>query len=306
MQPVTIEIAGVAKRYGRHTAVRDVDLALRTGECVALVGHNGAGKSTLIKLMLGLVRPSAGRIAVLGEDPAGRRGVHVRAEMGFLPENVVFPAAMTGREVLAFYARLKRQALAANAALLERVGLGDAADRRVGTYSKGMRQRLGLAQALLGAPRVLLLDEPTTGLDPALRRRFYEIVGELRDGGATVLLSSHALTELEDQADRVAVMSHGRLVTCGTLVELRATAALPLRVRLHMNGGAAPPLGVHLGVPLGSFEWLDERRLDVTCANDHKLALLRHASGLDGVADIEVMPPTLDEIYAHFMREAAE
>ena len=300
----TVRIDGVSKRYGDRFAVREVDLALEPGECVALVGHNGAGKSTLIKMMLGLTEPSEGRIAVLGEDPCGPHAARLRASMGFLPENVAFAPAMTGREVLDFYARLRRQPVAANAALLERVGLGEAARRRVGTYSKGMRQRLGLAQAILGSPRVLLLDEPTSGLDPASRQSFYELVRDLRDTGATVLLSSHALSEIEERTDRIAVMSHARLVACGTLSELRALAPLPVRIRVHFAERGSGFAG-SMRAPKG-WEWLDERRLELTCANDAKVETLRELSSLNGIADIEVMPPTLDEIYAHMMREAAE
>src|SRR5579859_627099 len=205
-------LEGVTKLYGRQAAVEAVDLVLRPGETLALAGHNGAGKSTLIKLMLGLIRPTQGRLAVLGQDPAAGGAASARLEIGYLPENVAFDPAMTGAETLAFYARLKRQPVARNAELLERVGIAKAAAQRVGTYSKGMRQRLGLAQALLGTPRLLLLDEPTSGLDPALRQSFYEIVRALRDQGAAVLLSSHALTEIEAQVDRIVIMNRGRKV----------------------------------------------------------------------------------------------
>jgi len=300
----TVLIQGVSKRYGDRYAVRDLDLALEARECVALVGHNGAGKSTLIKMMLGLTAPSEGRIAVLGEDPCGPHAARLRASMGFLPESVAFAPAMSGCEVLDFYARLRRKPVAANTALLERVGLGEAARRRVGTYSKGMRQRLGLAQALLGAPRVLLLDEPTSGLDPVSRQGFYELVRELRDAGATVQLSSHALSEIEDRTDRVAVMSHARLVACGTLSELRAMTQLPVRIRVLFRERGGGFDGSMLAPR--AWEWLDERRLEFTCANDAKVEAIREISSLGGVADIEVMPPTLDEIYAQMMREAAE
>ena len=157
----------VTKRYGPLVAVEDVCLALRPGEVTALVGHNGAGKTTLIKLLLGLIRPSAGRVEVQGQDPAGRGGAQARRTLGFLPENVAFHGAMTAVELMAFYARLKGCSPAGNADLLARVGIAAAARRRVATYSKGMRQRLGIAQALIGEPRLLLFDEPTSGLDPA-------------------------------------------------------------------------------------------------------------------------------------------
>ena len=242
MTPVTdahtIRVEGVSKRYGDAFAVREVDLDLAPGECVAMVGHNGAGKSSLIKLMLGLTTPTAGSIRVLGGDPASAAASHIRRQVGFLPESVAFHPSMTGRETLDFYARLKSVSRSGNDALFERVGLEPAAvKRRVGTYSKGMRQRLALAQALLGGPRVLFLDEPTTGLDPALRQSFYEIVRDLRDAGTTVLLCSHALTELEGQADRVVVMSRGRKVADGSLATLRGLAQLPVRIRLTLPSG---------------------------------------------------------------------
>ncbi|RAI54106.1 ABC transporter ATP-binding protein [Roseicella frigidaeris] len=187
-----IELEGVAKRYGAVQAVRDVSFSLPQGARVALVGHNGAGKTTLMKLMLGLIRPSAGSLRVLGEDPAaGVAGA--RQRLGWLPENASFNPSLTGREVLRFFARLKRERAAVADDLLERVGLSEAARRRVGGYSKGMRQRLGLAQAMLGSPRALLLDEPTTGLDPAVRHGLYDMLAVLAGGGTTVLLSSHAL-----------------------------------------------------------------------------------------------------------------
>ena len=227
----TVALEGVTKRYGAITAVRDLDLALRAGEVVALVGHNGAGKTTQIKMMLGLARPTAGTVRLLGADPAGA-GFAVRAAVGYLPESVSFHLALTGRETLGFYARLKRQLDAALAA----DGLGAAAARAVGTYAKGMRQRLGLAQALLGRPRVLILDEPTSGLDPALRREFYAIVAARAAEGATVLLASHALTELEGRADRVVIVNRGAKIADGSLDALRALARLPVHVRARPAG----------------------------------------------------------------------
>src|SRR6185437_14387376 len=234
----TVSVNGVTKSYRAVRALRDVSFDLVPGRLSALVGHNGAGKTTLIKLMLGLIRPDRGSIRVLDEDPAAGE-FSARRQLGYLPENVAFNAALTGRETLSFYARLKHIKPSKAWAILDRVGLTDAADRRVGTYSKGMRQRLGLAQALLGRPRVLLLDEPTTGLDPALRQTFYEILNELRDDGATVLISSHALNELEDRAEHVLIMNRGMLVAQGTLAELRSISQLPIRVSLDLAPDAS-------------------------------------------------------------------
>jgi Cu-processing system ATP-binding protein len=295
---VTVSVEGVEKSYGPVRALRDVSFDLGPGRLSALVGHNGAGKTTLIKLMLGLIHADRGAVRVLNEDPAAGE-FSARRRLGYLPENVAFNAALTGRETLAFYARLKQIKPASAWPLLERVGLMDAADRRIGTYSKGMRQRLGLAQALLGRPRVLLLDEPTTALDPALRQTFYEILNELRDDGATVLISSHALNELEGRAEHVLIMNRGILVAQGTLAELRSISQLPIRVSLALAPGAdgAPPAWItdpSIAGPHG--------RVVLVQNEAQKMDLLRDAAGDPRVTNIEIAAPTLDDLYAHFLR----
>lgn len=302
---MTIRVSEVIKDYGRVKAVRGASFDLNEGELVALIGHNGAGKTTLMKLMLGLIRPTSGSVEVLGDNPAigqftGRR------QLGYLPENVSFDHALTGRETQAFYARLKREPIADALALLDAVGLGDASRRRVGTYSKGMRQRLGLAQALIGRPRVLLLDEPTTGLDPELRQTFYDIIKRLAADGTTVLLSSHALTELEERAGRVIIMNRGVKVADGSIGRLRDIARLPTKIRLKVSGlspGELPP-------------WLPSdapaRRLnghvvEIEAAPDRKIDLLHRATAAGtAVEDLDLLPPTLDELYAHFLRQAEQ
>ncbi len=300
MMDETVVIRRVIRRYGSHYAVRGVDLTLRAGECVGLVGHNGAGKTTLIKMMLGLVRPNSGNVLVLGEDPAAGAATRARREIGYLPENVALHPSMTGAETLSFYARLKRQPIAGNAALLEKVGIAAAAHRRVGTYSKGMRQRLGLAQALLGSPRALLLDEPTTGLDPALRQSFYEIVRDLRRDGAMVLLSSHALAELEGQVDRVVVMNQGRKVADGSIADLRALAAIRPRIRLRLP--RAPRAVANGPDAWAGWTSVSEGVLELSCEECEIVSVLR---GLPNSAeDIEIVRPSLDELYAAFQKGA--
>jgi len=299
-----VEISHVTKRYGPIDAVRDISFTLQPGQTVALVGHNGAGKTTLIKLMLGLLRPTDGKIRVLGEDPAAG-GIEARRKLGYLPESVSFNTALTGHEVLAFYARLKSEPLVCIGPLLERVGLTKAADRRIGTYSKGMRQRLGLAQALIGSPRLLLLDEPTTGLDPGLRMEFYEIIGELRDRGATVVLSSHVLTELEERTERVIIVSRGHLVADGTIDELRRIAKLPAKVRFSVAHGGTERLRDLIGAAASTGTFNGHRaEFDVTPSQ--KIEVLRRAASAgDLIDDIDVIPPSLDELYAHFLRGGA-
>jgi Cu-processing system ATP-binding protein len=296
----TIEIKHVSKRYGKIEAVRDVTLDLAPGEATALVGHNGAGKTTLLKLMLGLVHPTAGTIRVLGDNPAAGEFA-ARRKLGYLPENVSFNAALTGLEILSFYARLKGEPVAGSLGLLDRVGLGSASARRVATYSKGMRQRLGLAQALIGEPQVLLLDEPTTGLDPELRLSFYEIVQALRDRGATVVLSSHALAELGEHADRVVIMSHGAMVAHGSINELRRIARLPAKIRLTVFG-EMETIQNWLG-GADKCRQLNGQVVEIDATPDRKIELLRRATDVGApVKDVDVMQPTLDQIYAHFLR----
>ncbi len=292
----TISVTDVEKHYRAVRALRGVSFDLQPGRLSALVGHNGAGKTTLIKLMLGLIRATSGAVRVLGEDPAAGEFAG-RRQLGYLPENVAFNTGLTGRETLAFYARLKRIAPSAAWPLLGRVGLAHAADRKVGTYSKGMRQRLGLAQALLGRPRVLLLDEPTTGLDPALRQTFYDICDELRADGATVLISSHALTELEGRAEHVLIMNRGLLVAQGTMDELRHISRLPTRVTIDMASNA-DALPAWLG---GAAQ--TTRGVVVLARNDgDKMMLLREAAADPRVRNIEIAAPTLDDLYAHFLQ----
>lgn len=290
----------VTKSYGKVDAVKKVSLSLGEGEIVALVGHNGAGKTTLIKIMLGLVRPTAGSVRVLGDDPAAGEFA-ARRRLGFLPENVSFNMALTGRETLQFYASLKRLDGGAAANLLERVGIAGAADQPVRTYSKGMRQRLGLAQALLGEPRVLLLDEPTTGLDPALRGSFYSILADLREGGATVLLSSHALTELEGKADRVVIVNRGVKIADGTLEELRRISRLPTRIRVTLAESGSERTEAYAERLLG-WRRINGHVFETEASPEDKVTLIRTAAS-EGVpvTDLALVPPSLDELYAHFL-----
>lgn len=296
----------VTKRYGRVTAVREVSLALNAGEATALVGHNGAGKTTLIKLMLGLVRPERGTVRVAGVDPAGARGASARRHLGFLPENVAFHGAMTGAESMAFYAKLKGRPVRENAALLSRVGIADAADRRVATYSKGMRQRLGIAQALIGTPRLLLFDEPTSGLDPASRAEVFETIDALRESGATVLVSTHALAEIEDRVDRAAIVHRGRLLASGTLAELRGSGAGQLRFRVRVRPCTTAVVLAALEPAAHCVEH-DERSLTLDAPMGARMEILRALAALgDVVEDVDMKAPDLQQLYQRIVADAGE
>jgi ABC-2 type transport system ATP-binding protein len=237
-----LRVDGVTKSYRRGflgrrgaPAVRDLTLSVRRGEIYALLGHNGAGKTTTLKAVLGLVRPDGGRITIDGVDA---RRPDARLGVSYLPENPTFHENLTARELLDFYGRLlgldRQQRREQGAACLERVGMADHANRRLARCSKGMRQRVGLAQALLGDPRLLILDEPQSGLDPLGRRLVRDLLESLRREGRTVVFSSHIVPDVAAVADRVATLREGRLVEVRDLGERPAARAFQLVV-------AAPP-----------------------------------------------------------------
>ena len=214
-----LEVGDLHKRYGLMAALGGVDLTVGRGELVGLLGPNGAGKSTLVKIACGLVRASSGTATVCGA-PAGTRPA--RASLGYLAELFRFPGWCSAGEVLALHQRLAGSdgGSAERMELLELVGLAEAATRRVDAMSKGMQQRLGIAQALIGAPALLLLDEPTSALDPAGRRAVRTLLEELRSRGTAVLLNSHLLSEVELVCDRVVIMSRGKVAAAGRPGEL--------------------------------------------------------------------------------------
>jgi ABC-2 type transport system ATP-binding protein len=217
--PPALQAAELHKSYGPIQALKGVSLEVGEGELVGLLGPNGAGKSTLVKIACGLVRPTAGEATIAGA-PAGSPEAH--RSLGYLAELFRFPDWLTADELLGMHQRLADAdgGSSERERLLDAVGLGDAIARRVGTMSKGMQQRLGIAQSMVGSPRVLLLDEPTSALDPAGRRTVRRLLEDLRARGVAVLLNSHLLSEVELVCDRVAIIARGELVAAGTPDEL--------------------------------------------------------------------------------------
>lgn len=290
-----LNLSQVTKRYGEAEVLSDVSLDVAQGERVALLGHNGAGKSTLIKIVLGLIPYDSGRVTVTDTVPGSKAA---RDATSYLPENVAFHPSLSGLEQVRYYLRLRGESPAAAMPLLERVGLQKAATRRIGTYSKGMRQRVGLAQALIGQPRLMVLDEPTSGLDPVSRREFYAILAELAGKGTAILLSSHALTEVEARTDRIAILNQGKLVANDTLAGLRQRAALPIQLQIAARPDTADEVARRL-----SGERLNGARVDITCQHDDKLERLAEITRLGNlIEDLDIVPPSLEELYAHFSR----
>ena len=238
-----IRARGLTKKYGDFTAVDSLDLTVRHGEVFGLLGPNGAGKTTTILMLLGLSEPSGGGARVLDLDPA-RNPIAVKRHVGYLPENVGFYSGMTGRQNLRYTARLngigRKTADERIERLLTRVGMTDAADLAVEKYSRGMRQRLGLADVLVKEPSIVILDEPTTAIDPAGVVEVLELVRELARDGAAVLLASHLLHQVQQVCDRVGIFVGGRLVASGAMDKLASELGTgPISVEV----AAAPPLG---------------------------------------------------------------
>jgi len=242
--PAALAVRGLAKRYGAIEALGGVDLDVAEGELVGLLGPNGAGKSTLVKIACGLVRASAGDAEVWGAR-AGTRPA--RRALGYLAELFRFPGWMSADELLLLHQRLSGSegGERERTELLELVALRDARSRRVEAMSKGMQQRLGIAQALVGTPRLLLLDEPTSALDPVGRRTVRTLLEELRARGISVLLNSHLLSEVELVCDRVVILLGGEVVAAGTPREL----ARPRGIELETDGGTRVVEGTRDDVP---------------------------------------------------------
>jgi Cu-processing system ATP-binding protein len=293
-----VEARGATKDFGTVQAVKGVDLSIAAGELFGLIGHNGAGKSTLFKMMLGLIPITSGEILLDGEKVNGPRFRETRRKIGYLPENVVLYDNLTGIETLYFFADLKAVPRKDCPALLEKVGLSHAASRRVREYSKGMRQRLGFAQALLGTPRLLFLDEPTTGLDPGAIRDFYRILRELRDEGVTMVLTSHILAEIQERVDRLAIMEGGLIRATGTVQDLREGMNLPLTLEIAGGAGLAEQVArVLQGIVIESIEEAGSI-LHIRLPREAKMpALARLATLGDTMRDLHVREPSLEDVF---------
>lgn len=263
--PPAISTRGLTKRFGSIVALDALDLDVPPGVVFGLLGPNGAGKTTTIRLLTGLAHPTSGSARVNGIDATQGDAAALRSTLGVLDQEPRFYGWMTGRELLELVGRLlglEGEALATRVAeTLERVGLTDAASRRISGYSGGMRQRLGVGQAIVGRPELLILDEPVSSLDPEGRRDLLALIGELRES-ATVVFSTHVLSDVERVCDRVGILDKGRLVTEGPLAELLARFALPI-YRLEPDPGQDAAVTA-LRTRLDGLTWVD--RVDATAA----------------------------------------
>ena len=302
-----VRIEDVAVSFGPVQALRGVSLTLTPGHTTVLVGPNGAGKSTLMSVVLGLVRPDGGRILANGAEVASPRRTttrEFRARLGYMPESVAFSENLTGRQVLRFFAAAHGLPASRVEDTLERVGLAHAGNRGVGGYSRGMRQRLGLGVAVVAAPDLLVLDEPTGGLDQEGLDLLWDVIREWRAAGRIVLLSTHELALIERRADTVCVLAHGLVKAMGPPDALRRQVGLPVRVRLELEPDQdAGDLRHRLERAAPGHVHLDGRRLDVTVKPEELLAVLRSLDGdARAVSHVRVEEPGLDEVYQRILR----
>ena len=243
MNNLVLETKGLTKHYGGFVAVDNLNLMMRRGEVFGLLGPNGAGKTTTILMLLGLTEPTKGQVRVLGFDPA-RQPLSVKARVGYMPDQVGFYDELTARENLIYIAKLNgfpRDVIKKRVEnAIERVHLTQVIDKRVGTFSRGMRQRLGLADVLIKNPQLIIMDEPTQGLDPELAHEFLGLIRSLKEEGTTILLSSHLLHQVQVVCDRVGLFSKGRMVLQGTVPELaRKVLGGAFRVQIQADGSAS-------------------------------------------------------------------
>ena len=297
-----IEIEGLERTFsGGITAVDGIDIEVAEGEIYGFLGPNGAGKTTTVRMLTTLLRPTGGRASVAGHDVVSEAGA-VRLAIGVALQEAALDPLMTGRELIGLQATLhglaKREGAERGSALLRRVGLTEAADRRVGTYSGGMRRRLDLAMALVHEPRVLFLDEPTTGLDPVSRRAIWEEVQKLNREGTTVFLTTQYLEEADQLADRVGIIDAGAIVGEGTPDALKAEIGNP-HVEVVLTDGSterAEEVLSRLGKPLASRNGAALVELEQGAAGVAPVVRALDDAGL-AVASLELVEPTLDDVF---------
>lgn len=302
-----IELSNVTKRYGNETALDGVDLTVEHGEIYGFLGPNGAGKSTTINLLLDFIRPTTGDVRVFDLD-ARTNSLEIRNRSGILPEGVELYERLTGRQHLEFAIESKRADDDPDA-LLERVGIADAATQKVGGYSKGMAQRLALAAALVGDPELLILDEPSTGLDPAGAHDMREIIRDERDRGATIFFSSHILGQVEAVCDRVGILRGGQMVAEDSVEGLRDSTSSQTQLRITIDQTPPDPSATRTAIE--SIDGVSSvsaqgTTLTVSCDDRAKTTVLRTIED-HGVAveDFETDESSLEDLFMSYTTEAS-
>lgn len=309
MNDWVIETENLTKRYGDVVAVDSLNLAVRKGEIFGLLGPNGSGKTTTILMLLGLTEPTAGKVSVLGLDPV-RQPLSVKARVGYMPDEVGFYDELTARENLIYIAKLnglpRAEAYRRIDEALARMGLHEVADRPVATFSRGMRQRLGVADVLIKKPQLIIMDEPTQGLDPEGAREFLRIIDGLRQEGITILLSSHLLHQVQAVCDRVGLFHRGCMVLEGTVTDLaQQVLGSAYRVHLQADGPASALMEALQHLPdVVKVQQEDHNRYEVAAKSDIRAEAAQAVVAAGGrLLTLDVEAPSLDDIYARYFEE---
>lgn len=303
-----IHTEDLTKKYGTFVAVDRLNLEVRAGEVFGLLGPNGAGKTTTILMILGLTEPTAGSVRVLGLDPA-RQPLSVKSRVGYLPDQVGFYDELTARENLAYIAQLNaisdRQIDQRVGEVLARVGLDKVADKKTGAFSRGMRQRLGLADVLVKQPQVIIMDEPTSGLDPEASHEFLQMIRALKEEGITILLSSHLLYQVQAVCDRVGLFNHGKMALEGTVEEL-AQRVLGGAYRVEVDVEKAQPAIAQAleKIPgVAHVQITDTKKYQVEAAHDIRPEAAQAVITAGGrLLGLGVQAQSLDDIYSAYFQ----
>ena len=293
-----ISFNNVTKRYGDVVALENITLEIVQGETFGLVGPNGSGKSTLMRLLLGIIKPTEGSVLFDGVSLDTQGWTELRKQIGYMPERVSFYDNLTGIETLEHFARIKGGSVGNIKDVLSKVLSDEALNRKVGGYSKGMRQRINLAQALLNNPALLVLDEPTSGLDPVGVRELYGILDELkRTRDMTIVLSSHILAEIEEKVQRVGIMKEGNIKATGSLEELYRGFNLPLRLVIMLSGDN-PSFVEQLKASGLENIVIRDGTLTADLPRYKKMSILSFVlEQKDSFADFSVREPSLEEVF---------
>jgi len=297
-----IEVSNLRKEYDGVVAVDGISFKVEKGEIFALLGPNGAGKTTTIKSILGLINYE-GEIKIEGKEGRSNEK-EIKRKLGYLPEKVAFYDNLTAIQTLQFFAELKGLKNVDFMALLKEVGLEKDAERKVGGYSKGMLQRLGFAQCIMGSPSLLILDEPTTGLDAVGAYELRDKIKRLNEEGVTILLSSHILSEVQELSDRVAIMNKGKVVAIDTVENLSKKFEVEPRLRVELQRPSEYILKVVKGIKSVKDVKADGNVLEILCPPSAKLSIINTIEEAGGkILDFKTVEPTLEEIFIKVVKE---